>query len=156
MKKYVLLICLLLLIIIIVVTYFVLTNRKSTPIGEIKSMSFSYTKGYMMNSDVRYEIEYLDGKYIAKYKPYGESAEKSKRIDSSIVLEIEELFNKYEVSNWDGFNGNDKNVLDGDSFYFSVSYCDKSINASGYMKWPKNYGSVKTGLDDIFSKIFNK
>ena len=97
MKKYVLLICLLLLIIIIVVTYFVLTNRKSTPIGEIKSMSFSYTKGYMMNSDVRYEIEYLDGKYIAKYKPYGESAEKSKRIDTIIAISKQRVVGVFSV-----------------------------------------------------------
>jgi hypothetical protein len=31
---------------------------------------------------------------------------------------------------------------------------DSKVEASGYMKWPKNYGNVRNELDSVFEKIF--
>ena len=68
------------------------------------------------------------------------------------MKEIIETLNNNDVSSWDGFDKDDKNVLDGNSFSFRVCY-DKSkeIEASGYMKWPNNYHEVKKELNKIFS-----
>lgn len=69
-------------------------------------------------------------------------------------MEIEGLLNKYNVSNWNGFHGNNKDVLDGDSFGFYVTMKNgDKIDSSGYMSWPKNYGEVKNGLESIFKKV---
>ena len=45
--------------------------------------------------------------------------------------------------------------LDGDSFSFSLYTEDgKSISASGYMSWPKNYGEVEKELTNIFDALY--
>ena len=67
---------------------------------------------------------------------------------------IIDLFNKYEVIKWDGFSGNDKGVLDGDSFSMHFTYnIEKHVSASGYMMWPNNYREVEEGLDKIFNSL---
>ena len=131
--------------------------KKEVVISDIKHMRFHYTRGYAMNADVSYEINCENGKCIAIYKPYGVANDDAmtKSVDSKFLKEIETIFKKYEVSKWNGFNGNNKYVLDGDSFsLYVVMNNDSRIEASGYMKWPKNYGDVRNELDFIFEKSF--
>ena len=67
---------------------------------------------------------------------------------------IEKVLKDNHVEKWNGFNKNDKNVLDGDSFSMSITTREgEEIDAHGYMKWPTNYGEVKTELDKIFEDI---
>lgn len=147
-----------LLIIVIIIVLLLLKfkqNNKAGVVSGIERLSFSYTRGYMVNSDVRYELDCKE-ECILLYKPYGVSHDEAKkyRINDNMMLEIESLLNKYEVSKWNGFHGNDKNVLDGDSFGFYVYMKNgDKIESSGYMSWPRNYGEVKSELESIFGKI---
>ncbi len=151
---------LVLLILVIIFVFLILKfkqNNKTVVVSNIERLNFSYTQGYMVNSDVRYELECKE-ECILLYKPYGVSYDDAKKykVDDNIILEIESLLNKYEVSNWNGFHGNDKNVLDGDSFGFYVYMKNGDrIESSGYMKWPNNYGKVKSELESIFDKAIN-
>ena len=44
-----------------------------------------------------------------------------------------------------------------DYFLFSINMKDgKSISASGYMKWPTNYGNVKKELKEIFDSFIRE
>ena len=117
-----------------------------------------YTSGYMMNADTEYEYELKDGKYIMTVKPYLVDRDDavSFEVDKSVIEEIEEVLNKYEVYKWDGFHKNDPNVLDGDSFSFNVRSEEYDIEASGYMKWPDNYGYVVGGVEEIFKREYEK
>ena len=117
-----------------------------------------YTSGYMMNADTEYEYELKDGKYIMTVKPYLVDRDDavSFEVDKSVIEEIEEVLNKYEVYKWNGFHKSDHNVLDGDSFSFSVSMNDKDISAHGYMKWPDNYRNVVNEVEEIFNRELNK
>lgn len=154
-KCIVLIIVLLLILIAFAIRFF---NRpEDIVVSDIKHMRLHYTKGYAMNADVSYEIDCADGECALTYKPYGISEEdaKQKKLDSDTVKKIEEILTKYEVARWDGFHKNDKNVLDGDSFSFSLTTKDGSnISASGYMKWPENYGEVVTEFDSLFESLF--
>ena len=155
-KSYIVVFVILFLVIIIVLLLLKFKqNSKVGVVSDIKSLSFSYTQGYMVNSDVRYELDCKE-ECILLYKPYGVSHDEAKkyRINDNMMLEIESLLNKYEVSKWNGFHGNDKNVLDGDSFGFYVYMKNgDKIESSGYMSWPRNYGEVKSELESIFGKI---
>ena len=158
MKKYI--ICIIIGIILLAALFIFLEtlNKKNVEMKGIKSMRFTYTKGYMANAYVIYEIEYKDGKYISKIKPYGVSEEETitKEVDIKFISKMQEIFNKYEVYKWNGFNKNNKDVLDGDSFSFNLSTIDNGdITAHGYMSWPKNYSEVKSELDNLFESLLN-
>ena len=157
MKKY----CFVAATVLIIVIIIVLTllkikhNCKDINVSNIENLRFSYTSGYMVNSDTSYELDCAE-KCTLIYKAYGIPYEKAKKfkVDSNTILEIENLLNKYNVSKWNGFHDNDKNVLDGDSFGFYVTMKNGDrIESSGYMSWPKNYGEVKSGLESIFKKV---
>ena len=160
MKKVYIVVAIILIIVVIIVLSLqkVKHNNKNSNISSIENLRFSYTSGYMANSDTSYEIDCKDSCALI-YKAHGVPSEEAKKykIDTDIVMKIEDLLNKYNVSNWNGFHGNNKDVLDGDSFGFYVTMKNgDKIDSSGYMSWPKNYGEVKTGLESIFKKVIDK
>lgn len=135
--------------------------RKRVEITSINSFYLTYTKGYAMNSYVRYELRYdeKEEKWIATIKPYGIEEEKKKEVivEEEVSKTLEKILKEYHVEKWDGFEKRDKNVLDGDSFSLSVRMeNDNDISASGYMMWPKNYRDVVNKVDEIFMKIYNE
>ena len=158
MKKIwiILLICIVVIIISLVVT--LLKKRKvELTSNNIKSIHFSYSTGTMMYAYARYNIDYKDNKYIASIKPNNIEEEKTKEIeiDKNTLKKIVNVLNKYEVYCWNNFHKNDKNVLDGNSFSFYLKTKDNNeIDASGYMRWPKNYRNVRDELDNIFEKLY--
>ena len=156
MKKYIIFIIIGIIVLISIFVLLEMRNKKKVSIKDIKRMHFSYSQGYAANAYIIYEIEYKDNKYIAKIKPYGVSDEEAteKEVDKCFVKNVKEVLDKYEVSKWNGFNKTDRNVLDGDSFSFSVTTIDdKSISAHGYMSWPKNYRDVRSELDTLFNNL---
>ena len=158
MKKTFIIIGIAIVLIAIMIVLCIILNNKKVKISEIKNFSFSYTQGYMINSSIRYNLEYKDDKYIATVKPYGIPDEEAREIKVSddFVKEIEEILSKYEVNSWNGFNKSDKYVLDGDSFSCFIDFKNgESVSAHGYMSWPKNYSSVRKELDDKFMGLYN-
>ncbi len=134
-----------------------LGSGKVKKIDSITQLRFSYSSGYMMNSDTVYEITKKGSIYYANIKPYLVPSDEAFEVelDEKVINEIIEVLNKYEVSKWDGFSKSDKYVLDGDSFLFSLRMDNGSdIYASGYMIWPKNYGEVKSELNRILGPLY--
>ena len=135
--------------------------KKEIEIKDIYSFNLSYSKGYAINANVRYEMIFdkEKNKYIAKIKPYGISEKDKKEIvvDNDKIIELENILKKHHIEKWDGFNNIAKDVLDGDSFYLSVFMNDKNcIHASGYMMWPDGYGEFILDIDEFFMNIYNK
>lgn len=135
-----------------------LYNVEKINIEDLDYLHFSYSKGYAMNSNIIYDINKTDNKYIASIKPYEITNEETKKIEinKETLKQIENILNKYNVVLWNGFHENDKNVLDGDSFSFSLKTNDTKISASGYMMWPSNYSNVRDELDIIFNKLYEE
>lgn len=147
----------LILLIIVLVLFFKIVFVKKTVIKDIKYLRLSYSNGYAMYAYTIYEIDYMDGKYILTTKPYGVPDEEVQKeeISKEDIKKIEDILSNYDVSAWDGFNKTDKNVLDGDSFSFSLKYDDdRTVSASGYMRYPNNYREVKQELESIFKNYY--
>ena len=148
------------IIIIVAILYIIINkNNNKVEISEIKRLSFSYSTGYMVNAYVRYEVEYEENKYIARIKPNNMAEEEllETKLDKKTIDKIESILKEYNVSKWNGFDKVDKDVLDGNTFSISITMAnEKQITASGYMKYPENYGEVKTALDNIFMGIYNE
>lgn len=133
-----------------------LYNVKEININNLSHLRFSYSKGYAKDSNIVYEINKIDDKYNAYIKPYGIPEEEAKtiQIDETTINKIGEILNKYNVILWDGFNESDKDVLDGDSFYFFLKASNQKVSASGYMCWPSNYRNVRDELDTLFDNLY--
>jgi len=72
-----------------------------------------------------------------------------------IRYKIIQTLNDNKVVKWNNFRESDKYVLDGDSFSFSLTTEEGiNISASGYMRWPDNYGNVKSTLVEIFDAYY--
>lgn len=149
----------LILIVLVIILIISLVLRKKVEIKDIDYFSFSYTNGYAINSNVLYELNYKDYKYIAIIKPNEVSEEDKKTVvvKEDTIKRIEDVLKKYNVQNWNNFSKFDKNVLDGDSFTLNIKLKNgQTISANGYMKWPKNYNEVKNELDIIFMELYNR
>ena len=157
MKK--LIIIVFILVLIGGISMFIFKNNNKVKITDIKYLSFYYTQGNVMNSNVKYTLTYENNKYIAEIKPNFKSEEEIKKVEikKNDIEKIIETLKKYNVNKWNGFNKSDKYVLDGDSFSLYITFLDNTkLSASGYMMYPKNYNEVKNVLDEIFLSYYNE
>lgn len=156
-NKYLIMIIIILVLLVIIIGICLIKRRNKVEIKDIKSMYFSYSNGYMINSNVYYELNCKENKCIATIKP-NQMSEENKlevEVDKKTVHEIIKVLKENEIEKWNGFDKSNKNVLDGDSFTFQLKTNDNEIYAHGYMKWPKNYSNVRNSLDNIFMDIYN-
>lgn len=132
--------------------------RRTSVIGHLTSFSFSYSTGNMMDASVCYTLKAEDGTVTITIKPDRVPDEQAVTVtaDEAAVRELERILNEHEVAHWNGFNKNNRNVLDGNSFTLSVTMENgKDIHAHGYMKWPKGYQETKAALDGFFARYLN-
>lgn len=134
-------------------------KTKDFNVQDFKSMTFSYSNGGdVANSQEIYEIEKKDDKYIATIKEKFKTEDEIIKVEVDIhtIYKIFNIIDKYNVSTWDGFSEHDSNVLDGESFYFSLYVGDDKVTASGYMSWPDNYGKVNKEFTELFHSLYEK
>ena len=149
--RYILFLILLIVIIILVIVGISIYKKKSITIKNIKSFTYSGNRGNMINANYSYIIKLNDGKYIASIKKWGEEKPIDLEISKEKVEELESILRKYKVNRWNGFEKNNKYVLDGDGFYLGITLTTgEDINASGYMMHPNNYREVDVVLDKFF------
>ena len=131
---------------------FKLFNNKK--ITDIKSLEYNISDGRMMYGNTYYELK-CDSKCILKSNLEGMEDEKyiTVDVDKNSVSKIIDILNKYNAYSWNGFNKSDKNVLDGTSYYFRLDTGSDTIDASGYMKYPKNFGVAIKEIIKIFESI---
>ena len=149
---------LVIVVIVVLSLIFIYRYKKESSISDIITFHYSYSTGTMINSYVYYDLSCKNEKCIAIIKPnnMAEDEKLETIVDFKIKEKLENILKKYHVENWDGFNKNDKNVLDGDSFSMNITMKNSDIKASGYMKWPKNYNQVTNEIDSLFMEIYNK
>ena len=112
-----------------------------------------------MNASEKFDLKYENEKYIAQVKLYGISEENATKFEVPVIFEheLENLLKEYRVNKWYGFNKSDKLVLDGNSFELYVKMEENNqIDASGYMKWPKNYKEFKENVVVMFKEYMSK
>lgn len=146
-----------LLVIYIAVVIISVFFKKEKKIEKITCLRFTYSTGYHINAYVIYEINIVDGKYIASVKPtdLDDELKKDYELSKEDVKEIMNKLNEYNVLDWNGFRKVDKNVLDGNSFSIFLRNGDEElVSASGYMMWPKNYREVRNYLDEKLGSLY--
>lgn len=73
------------------------------------------------------------------------------------MADLEALLTRHRVADWNGFHGNAKDVLDGDSFSFSLEYADgRRVSAGGYMRFPKGYCEVREALTAFLDQVLTR
>ena len=142
----------------IIMCIFLLTGcfKKEVRVENLKSLHYSYSTGWHANASISYDVESNDGKYYVKVKDDGMDPEDARKyeVEKYKINQLESLLNEIEIYKWDGFNKSDKDVLDGNSFSFSVNFGDhKSISAHGYMMYPKGYREKTDAIELWFYKI---
>jgi len=128
-------------------------------IRELRSFRFSYSSGTGAFDQTEYSLREEDGSIIATVKPAGIPREeyRTREVDRGFVREIEELLRENLVHKWNGFHKAARHVLDGNGFSISLTLADGGeVQAEGYMRYPKNYQSVRQGLDEIFGKLWQE
>ena len=132
---------------------------KKARITSLESLSYRFTDNMSRYGAGSLEIVQKNGAYTATVKLVGEPDESAKTValTPEKVLAVEELLKKYDVGSWNGFDRNNKNVLDGRSFSISVRMTEgQEIYARGYMKWPKNYSEVAGTLQALMRELAGK
>ena len=130
--------------------------KKKIQIKDIEYLHFTYSEGYMANAYSVYTLELKNEKYTVTIKPTGipDEEKKTYTIEKGKVKELENALNGTQLYTWNGFNKVDKGVLDGDSFSLNLKYNEgNSITASGYMRWPTDYGTIKQLIVNWFNDI---
>jgi len=130
--------------------------KKDIKIENIKKLEFRVAESRSYNGNIEYKLKCTD-KCTVYIKPYNVSEDDAQEVEltKEQVKEIEDLLNKYHVGRWDGFNGHNRNVLDGRSFSLSITLkSGENISAHGYMKYPRNYNAVVNGLDEIIGSLY--
>ncbi len=126
---------------------------------QIEYLTFYYSTGTAMNASVNYVLKQENGQYSVLVCPSGTAPEKAFlcEVEETFADEISDVLKKYHVGSWNGFHRASKHILDGNSFSLNVHFhSGKSIHAHGYMKWPKNYRTVRSELDRLFKNIMSR
>ena len=92
-----------------------------------------------------YEITLRDGTYTIQ-----ENEDDPRSIDPKLVDELLEVIQMYDLESWDGFHGDNPDVLDGEDFSLELQFADgTSVYASGSNAFPENYHDAIAGIDRI-------
>lgn len=127
-------------------------------IEDLKSFEFAYSTGNYLNAKVIYAMQSDSAGYSFSIKPSGvdENDAFVFAVQSADIAELETILNRYEISRWDGFKKSDLRVKDGPSFHLYVWLKNgKSVHASGYSSYPKNYKDFRKEMDEFFMR-YNK
>ena len=152
MKKVILLIILILVVVLLAVVFS--SRTKPVEIRNIQYFSFSYSSGSEANANANYSLRLQDGAYLVSVKPRGlpEEDMRTYEVDESFVRKLEQFLVSQDVGKWNGFDRSDKRVMDGSSFSLYITLADGSeLSAGGYMKFPKNYAAVRSGIEAMFT-----
>lgn len=137
--------------------YPTLVRYFSVHIDEVTSFSFSYTTGLIKDTTVLYTAVCEDnGECNAKVKLRGIADEDAVEVavDKNFMRKIRNILEDNEVSKWNNYYETNTHALNGDEFTLKVEMANgDKITAYGYMKWPNNYGTVKTEFDNLFKDL---
>lgn len=142
-------------------------SGKKNPVAVLKpaevltgltSFHYTYTSGYYANSGNDYHAKLNeDGTVEISIRLDGREEAKTFTEGPEFMARLTEIANEYEVSRWDGFDEIAEDVLDGDSFSFSLrTDSEQSVSCSGYMEWPDGYGAATDAFEVPFIELYEK
>lgn len=119
---------------------------------------FSYEFGSFFGGYWDYFIFEKDKKYYLKgYGCNGVNLDVKGEIPTYTFNSLEKIIEKYKILEWNKFNKNDENILDGYSFKLKYKNNNINLSAQGYMKFPFNYKighkAISTYLEELVKVV---
>ncbi|MBR3116773.1 MAG: hypothetical protein IKF36_02735 [Bacilli bacterium] len=126
---------------------------KNKEYGDIESFTYNFGSGE--GSYYEFNINIENDKYIFTGKGYSSSdLNIKKELSTSDMKELSNIIKDNNITSWDGFDREKKDILDGDSFKLIVKYKNgEKIVANGYMLYPDNYREASKKLEEFLFKI---
>ena len=118
------------------------------------SLEYGGTHGYHAHSNIDYKAERLaDGKTRITVM-VGNDRDRVFEADGAIMDTLESIVRQYRMDRYKGNYQPKMEILDGDSWHFSLSFADgKETDCSGYMAYPHNHGREALGkVEGILSR----
>jgi hypothetical protein len=69
--------------------------------------------------------------------------------DDSLVRQLRELVDRYDLTSWGGFHKSNSNVLDGESFRFGLVMDGRAYSASGSNAFPEHYREASEAILEL-------
>ena len=123
------------------------------PSSSLITLSFSESGSYFKRVQ-GYEFRAEDGKYTAYFCMANEDEPYPVPVDQAWVDKLTGFIGKYGMMRWDGFHGSDSMLMDGTHFSVSFTFADgTAVHASGYGRFPENYGDASCAIDAHFLQL---
>lgn len=124
---------------------------------EITSFSFTHT-GMSTEQCFLYSAEQTeDGIRLYTEELFSGGLIVDTIVDEPVLEQLGEIAGKYCLDRWDGFDKNNKHVMDGNNFSLSVTLADgKTISARGSNSFPDGYGDAKQEICELFEYLIDK
>ena len=103
------------------------------------------------NGDIKYDTYNIswckDGYYLSI------NDEGGRYIDTDFADSLMQIFDEYDLSQWDGFDKSNQYVLDGEGFWLEIRLTDgTTVSARGENAFPRNYYQVMDRMQEILEK----
>ena len=123
------------------------------PSSPLITLSFSESASYFKRVQ-GYEYRTEDGKYTAYFYIDNEDEPYPVPVDQAWVDTLNGSIGQFGMMSWDGFHGSDSMLLDGTQFSISFTFADgTAVHASGYGRFPENYGDASRAIDAHFLQL---
>ena len=119
---------------------------------------FSYD-GTIGGNNYHYRVENKDGVCVFEYETmeHPDYGKMTMTVDRSVLDELNDLYLKYRIAEWEGYSKYNTMVCDGDGFSLSLKFNDKKyMSASGTNEYPERYGQFRGGVEGILGPLCDK
>ena len=116
---------------------------------------FSYD-GTIGGNNYHYRVENKDGVCVFEYETmeHPDYGKMTMTVDGSVLDELNDLYLKYRIAEWEGYSKYNTMVCDGDGFSLSLKFNDKKyMSASGTNAYPERYGQFCGDVDGILDPL---
>ena len=78
-------------------------------------------------------------------------------MDRNFVEQLENVLNEHSIADWNGFDGQEADVMDGIGFVMYIEMeGGTKVEARGYMEWPDGYIDASAAIQDLFLSVYKK
>lgn len=125
----------------------------SVPSSTLTSLYFSENGSYFKRVQ-GFEFRTEEGRHTAYFYMANEEEPYPVAVDQAWVDTLNGFITQYDMVGWDGFSGSATGLLDGTHFLAEFSFADgTSMRASGYGRFPVNYGDASAAIDAHFMQL---
>ena len=114
--------------------------------------SFLYRFNLYSSGETEYRVEKENGKVF--FYATGPEVSVECQVDERVLDELDARIRDYYLTQWDGFQEADSEILGGDSFFLEAEYdSGYRIDAAGYEKYPKDFEEVHAAITEYFNDM---